>query len=89
MQQPPANDPFARPALHVLLALGFGAAFLWPIFAFTQPSKTFHFSYGAWLLSLVALFLVSRGNRSAAGVGEGHESLPAPSADGAKDQAVS
>lgn len=54
------HDAFARPALHVLLTLGFAAAFLWPIFAFTQPIETFHFSYVVWLLSLAALFRVSR-----------------------------
>jgi hypothetical protein len=86
VQQQPANNPFARPALHVLLALAFGAAFHFPIFAFTQPSKTFHFFYGAWLLALGALFLVSRGRRAS---GDGLESLPPPSADGRKDGAVS
>jgi hypothetical protein len=70
----------------VLLALGFGAAFLWPIFAFTQPSRTFHFMYGAWLLSLGALYLVSRG---ASAHSEGaSESLPPASVDGNDDQAV-
>ncbi|MEY4548222.1 MAG: hypothetical protein RL685_4417 [Pseudomonadota bacterium] len=86
MQQKSSNDPFARPALHVLLALGFGAAFLWPIFAFTQPSKTFHFMYGAWLLSLGALYLVSRGGSATAGAGL--ESMPPASVDATKDEAV-
>jgi hypothetical protein len=80
------NDPFARPALHVLLALAFAAAFHWPIFAFTQPSKTFHFTYGAWLLSLVALVLVSRGKRLAAS--DEQDSIPPASTDGARDGAV-
>lgn len=62
MKKPRFFDAFARPALHVLLALGFMAAFLWPMFAFTRPSQTVHFSYGAWLLCLTALFLISRSN---------------------------
>lgn len=86
MQQPTVNDPFARPALHVLLGLGFAVAFHWPIFAFTQPSKTFHFFYGAWLLSLGALYLVSRGRKATAG--GGHESLPPVSADASNDGTV-
>jgi hypothetical protein len=87
LMQPSPHSPFARPALHLLLALGFGAAFLWPIFAFTQPSKTFHFSYGAWLLSLVALFLVSRGGKAAEEPAEGHESTPPAAAS--NDEPVS
>lgn len=60
MQRHPLNVILGRPALHLLLALGFAVAFLWPIFAMTRPASTFHFLYGAWVLALAALFVVSR-----------------------------
>jgi hypothetical protein len=65
VKQYPILDTLARPALHVLLTLGFAAAFFWPILAFTEPSRTFHFSYLAWLGSLGALILVSRRDSAA------------------------
>ena len=43
-------------------ALAFAVAFFWPIFAMTRPSATFHFLYLSWVLSLLVLFAVSRGN---------------------------
>ena len=52
----------SRPALHLLLALAFAVAFFWPIFVLNRPAQTFRFLYLAWLLSLVALFFVSRGS---------------------------
>lgn len=73
------HDAFARPALHVLLTLGFAAAFLWPIFAFTQPIQTFHFSYVVWLLSLAALLRVSRSGDASTSAADAQHSAP-PSA---------
>jgi len=60
MQRHPLHVILGRPALHLLLALGFAVAFLWPIFAMTRPANTFHFLYGAWILALAALFVFSR-----------------------------
>ncbi len=60
MQRHPLHIILGRPALHVLLGLGFAVAFFWPIFAMTRPADTFHFLYGAWILALVAAFIVSR-----------------------------
>jgi len=54
----------ARPALHVVLALVFAAAFFWPIFAMEKPARTFNFLYLVWFISLVALFVVSRGEEA-------------------------
>jgi hypothetical protein len=50
-----------RPAFHIILTLCFSVAFLWPIFALTRPTHTFHFLYLAWFLCLGALFAISRG----------------------------
>jgi hypothetical protein len=60
MHRHPLNIILGRPALHLLLALAFAAAFFWPIFTMTRPMDTFHFLYSAWILSLAALFAVSR-----------------------------
>ena len=60
MQRHPLSTILGRPALHLLLAIGFVVAFCWPILAMTRPGQTFHFLYGSWLLSLVALFAISR-----------------------------
>ena len=56
-----ARKILARPALHVVLALVFAVAFFWPIFAMTQPARTFNFLYLVWFGSLAVLFAVSRG----------------------------
>jgi len=56
-----ARRLLGKPALHVLLALVFTGAFLFPMFAITGPRKTFWFLHGAWTLSALALFLISRG----------------------------
>jgi hypothetical protein len=61
MQRHSIHDSLGRPALHILLALAFAVAFFWPIFAMTRASQTFHFLYASWLLSLVVLFVISRG----------------------------
>ena len=60
MQRHPLPIILGRPALHLLLALGFSVAFLWPIFAMTRPVDTFHFLYGAWILAIAASFIISR-----------------------------
>jgi len=54
----------ARPALHVVLALVFAVAFLWPIFAMEKPARTFNFLYLVWFICLAALFAVSRGEEA-------------------------
>jgi hypothetical protein len=56
-----ARKILARPALHVVLALIFAVAFLWPIFAMEKPARTFNFLYLVWMACLAALFFVSRG----------------------------
>lgn len=60
MQRHPLSTILGRPALHLLLALGFAVAFCWPILAMTRPGQTFHFLYVSWIISLVALFAISR-----------------------------
>jgi hypothetical protein len=60
MQRHPLNTILRRPALHLLLALAFAVAFCWPILAMTRPGQTFHFLYVSWMISLVALFAISR-----------------------------
>ena len=60
MQRHPLHIILGRPALHVLLALAFTAAFFWPIFAMTRPTDTFHSLYTSWILCLVVLFAISR-----------------------------
>jgi hypothetical protein len=60
MQSYPPRKILGRPALHVVIALCFAAAFCWPIFVLDRPTQTFHFLYAAWLLSLVALFAIGR-----------------------------
>jgi hypothetical protein len=74
-----------RPALHVLLALAFAIAFFWPIFAMTRPSATFHFLYLSWLVSLLALFAVSRGSSPDAPSGGADERVSEPAGNGAVD----
>ena len=59
-----ARKILARPALHVVLALVFAVAFLWPIFALEQPARTFNFLYLVWMVCLAALFFVSRGEEA-------------------------
>ena len=61
MQRHSLNQSLGRPALHILLALAFAVSFFWPIFAMTHATQTFHFLYGSWLLSLIVLFVISRG----------------------------
>lgn len=78
-------DAFARPALHVLMTLGFAAAFLWPIFAFTRPIQTFHFSYVVWLLSLATLLRVSRSDDAGASDPDTQHSAP-PSAPASQER---
>jgi hypothetical protein len=70
MLRHPSLVILGRPALHVLLALAFAVAFFWPMFAMTRPSATFHFLYLSWLVSLVALFAVSRGRSADAPGGD-------------------
>lgn len=60
MQRHPLHVILGRPAIHVLLALAAAVAFFWPIFAMTRPTDTFHSLYASWIVSLVALFAVSR-----------------------------
>jgi hypothetical protein len=60
MQRHPLHVILGRPAIHLLLGLAFAVAFFFPIFALTRPTQTFHSLYGVWLLSLVALFAISR-----------------------------
>ncbi len=60
MQRHPLSTILGRPALHLLLALAFAVAFIWPILAMTRPGQTFHFLYGSWMISLLALFAISR-----------------------------
>jgi hypothetical protein len=61
MQSYPLRRILGRPALHVVVALCFAVAFLWPILVLTQATETFHFLHAAWLLSIVASFVISRG----------------------------
>jgi hypothetical protein len=67
MQRHPLHVILGRPAIHLLLGLAFVVAFFFPIFAMTRPTETFHSLYGAWLLSLVALFAISRAVPGASG----------------------
>jgi hypothetical protein len=67
MQRHPLSTILGRPALHILLALGFVVAFCWPILAMTRPGQTFHFLYVSWMISLVALFAISRATPDDAG----------------------
>lgn len=60
MQRHPLSTILGRPALHLLLALGFAVAFCWPILAMTRPGQTFHFLYVSWIISLLALFAIGR-----------------------------
>jgi hypothetical protein len=59
MQRHPLKLILGRPALHLLLAMAFAVAFLWPIFALTRPTHTFHFLYASWIASLIVLFVIS------------------------------
>ena len=61
MQRRSLRRILGQPALHIVLALGFGAAFAWPIFVPTRPTQTVYFLYVAWLLAIVAAFALSRG----------------------------
>jgi hypothetical protein len=61
MQNRSLRRTLGQPALHIVIALGFAVAFLWPIFVFSEPSHTFHFLYVAWLSSILASFAISRG----------------------------
>jgi hypothetical protein len=60
MQRHPLRTILGRPALHLLLSFAFVVAFCWPILAMTRPAQTFHFLYVSWIISLVALFAISR-----------------------------
>lgn len=85
MQRHPLSTILARPALHLLLALGFTVAFCWPILAMTRPAQTFHFLYGSWMISLVALFAISRSapvdSAGASGAAEPDPAAPAQGSD--------
>lgn len=61
MQNSSLRRILGQPALHIVIALGFGVAFLWPIFVLREPRHTFHFLYAAWLSSILASFAISRG----------------------------
>jgi hypothetical protein len=61
MQNRSPRRILGQPALHIVIALGFAVAFLWPIFVFTEPRHTFHFLYAAWFSSILASFAISRG----------------------------
>jgi hypothetical protein len=61
MQNHSLRSILGQPALHIVIALGFAVAFLWPIFVFTQPQHTFHFLYAAWFSAIGASFALSRG----------------------------
>lgn len=63
-RSPFVRKVLARPALHVVLALVFAVAFLWPIFAMEKPARTFNFLYLVWFICLAALFVVSRGEEA-------------------------
>jgi hypothetical protein len=60
MKHHPLRTILGRPALHLLLTCAFSVAFCWPILAMTRPTQTFHFLYVSWIISLVALFAISR-----------------------------
>ena len=60
MQRHPIHIILGRPAIHVLLGIAFTVAFFWPIFTMARPTDTFHSLYATWIVSLVALFAVSR-----------------------------
>jgi hypothetical protein len=61
MQSRSLRRILGQPALHIVIALGFAVAFLWPIFVLTQPRHTFHFLYAAWFSSILASLAISRG----------------------------
>jgi hypothetical protein len=61
MQNHSLRRILGQPALHIVVALGFVVAFLWPIFVLTQPRQTFHFLYAAWFSAIVASLALSRG----------------------------
>jgi hypothetical protein len=64
MQKHSLRRILGQPALHIVVALSFAVAFLWPIFVLTQPRHTFHFLYVAWFLAIIASLALSRGQPS-------------------------
>ena len=82
MQRHSFSTILGRPALHLLLALAFAVAFCWPILAMTRPAHTFHFLYTSWIISLAALFAVSRG---ASAEGSDAPNEPPEAADDAEE----
>jgi hypothetical protein len=86
LKRPSFSRALGRPALHVLMALGFAAAFVWPMFAFTQPDQTVRFTYLAWMLSWATLFLISRGKGDAVDPNVVHDSMPPSSASGRREE---
>jgi hypothetical protein len=87
MQRHPLHIILGRPAIHVLLALAFGAAFFWPIFALTRPTETFHALYLGWFVCLGALFAVSRAVPidSAAALKEADEAVAADDVENTRE----
>lgn len=61
MQRRSLRRILGQPALHIVLALAFGAAFAWPMFVLTRPTQTVYFLYAAWLAAILAAFALSRG----------------------------
>ena len=87
MQDRSLRRILGQPALHIVVALSFLAAFAWPIFVLTEPRQTFYFLYAAWFSAIVASLALSRGRpseqiRDAAG---GDGAPEHPSARGAEE----
>jgi hypothetical protein len=53
----------ARPGLHIVFGVLCTLAFTWPFLTFGQPSHTWIFLHGAWMLSVGLLFLMSLAER--------------------------
>jgi hypothetical protein len=81
MQRHSIHQSLGRPALHILLALAFAVSFFWPIFAMTRATQTFHFLYASWLLSLIVLFVISRGREQTEDMVEKDDDLRGESAE--------
>lgn len=54
-----------RPQFHALIGCLFAGAFAFPFLAITGARKAFWFVHAAWLLSLVAAAILSRGEEGA------------------------
>jgi hypothetical protein len=50
-----------KPPFHLLLALLFGGAFVWPFFATMSPLHTWTFLYVTWGLAVLVLALFAAG----------------------------